>query len=98
LRIETLNKNQFTRERASRVAAAAALTLPFACRPTATPATEGINVMSDNTLDLDQAQTEIRTGAVSDEALEAATWMDQRPRGLPTFAPIWCPGSAGRPA
>ena len=49
--------------------------------------------MSDDTLDLDKAETEILPDDVSDEALEATT-MDQRLRGI-TFAPIWCPDSAG---
>ncbi len=45
--------------------------------------------MSDDTLDL---ETAILANHVSDEALEAATAMDQR--GI-TFAPIWCPDSVG---
>jgi hypothetical protein len=50
--------------------------------------------MSDNTLDLDRAETEILTDDVSDEALEASTAMDQGQSGI-TFAPIWCPDSVG---
>ena len=45
--------------------------------------------MSDDTLD---RETEILADDISDEALEAATGMDQS--GI-TFAPIWCPDSVG---
>ena len=45
--------------------------------------------MSDDTLDL---ETEILSDDVSDEALEAATGMDEREI---IFAPIWCPDSVG---
>ena len=45
--------------------------------------------MSDDTLD---RETEILADDISDEALEAATAMDQS--GI-TFAPIWCPDSVG---
>ena len=50
--------------------------------------------MSEQTLD--QAERELLTEEVADEALEAATGTDQGPRGSITFAPIWCPDSVTR--
>jgi len=49
---------------------------------------ERIEVMSDDTLLLDE---------VSDEALEAAAEMDHSQRGMTLQLPIWCPDSSGGP-
>jgi len=54
--------------------------------------------VSDSTLDLDQTQTKaFLAGEISDEALEAAAGMDQRPAAFTVGSPIWCPDPSGGP-
>jgi hypothetical protein len=61
----------------------------FARERAAQPATERIDAMSDNSLDLEPTDEEILTDDISDEALEAAAGMGATPQGLPcTAAPF----------